>query len=271
MNLRKLITIENPEHFKVHLATWNGEVNPLDVFIRDREEWKDWNSWRSSKDDFNRQFILSLIDYYPNPGTWLFGGVFEVIARGGESHAHSYDVKLDEIGAELIGRLKIRFQRPGRIKSLKLENYVEQLQIAELLSETYTGEPFPGYEGINHDFSYLESIFRANRPDWRAALLNVKGVYVIFDKSNGKKYVGSAYGGAGIWSRWATYIGTGHGHNDELTSLIDEHGKEYAQKNFRFCLLEYRPAKTDDRVIIERESFWKVALLSRGAFGYNGN
>ena len=271
MNLRKLIDIEKPDLFKVHLASWNGESNPLDVFIRDRGEWLLWNSWRSSKDDFNRQFILSLIDFYPCPGTWLFGGVYEVLSRGEEIRAHSYEVKLDSLGSDLIGRLKINFARPGRIKSLKLENYIEDLHVAELFREAYIGEPFPGYEGINHDFAYLESVFRTNRPDWRAALLNVKGVYVIFDKSNGKKYVGSAYGGTGVWSRWATYIGTGHGHNDELTNLIDEHGLGYAYKNFKFCLLEYRPAKTDDRVIIERESFWKEALLSRGAFGYNKN
>jgi hypothetical protein len=30
-------------------------------------------------------------------------------------------------------------------------------------------------------------------------LENVKGVYLIVDKSNGKMYVGSAYGDTGIW------------------------------------------------------------------------
>lgn len=29
--------------------------------------------------------------------------------------------------------------------------------------------------------------------------------------------MGSAYGGTGIWSRWACYVATGHGYNDEFT------------------------------------------------------
>ena len=66
-------------------------------------------------------------------------------------------------------------------------------------------------------------------------------------------------------------MGTGHGGNDELTLLIQERGIEYARKNFRLSLLEYRPARTDDRVIIERENYWKEVLLSRGEFGYNRN
>lgn len=109
------------------------------------------------------------------------------------------------------------------------------------------------------------------RPDWKAALESVKGVYLIVDKSNGKKYVGSAYGTWGIWARWQCYVQTGHGWNDELTKLIAEEGLDYARRNFRISLLEYRPARTDDNVIIARESFWKEAVLSRVPLGYNKN
>jgi len=101
--------------------------------------------------------------------------------------------------------------------------------------------------------------------------MNVKGVYLIVDKNNGKKYVGSAYGDGGIWSRWSCYMGTGHGWNDELTKLIQKEGMGYAMENFRLSLLEHRSMKTDDNVIIQRESFWKEALLTRGCFGYNKN
>ena len=94
---------------------------------------------------------------------------------------------------------------------MKLENYYDQMIVSELLREPYTGEQFPGYEKINHDFAALEVIFRTHRPDWKAALEHIKGVYLITDKSNGKKYVGSAYGDYGVWARWSCYIGTGHG------------------------------------------------------------
>jgi hypothetical protein len=271
MHISKLIELEDPSSFKVHLASWSGRNEPLDVFVRDRAEWGRWNSWRAGKDDFNRRYIFSLIDFVPEPGVWLFGGIYEVLSRDSTNHAHSYEVQLTDMGAELIGRLKIAFSRPGRGKSIKLEKYLDHMVVSELLKDPYTGEPFPGYEDINHGFAALETIFKTNRADWKAALLSVKGVYVIFDKSNGKKYVGSAYGGTGIWSRWSTYIGTGHGHNDELSKLIEVNGIDYARINFTMCLLEYRPAKTDDQTIIDREVFWKEALLSRGEFGYNKN
>jgi hypothetical protein len=269
--LQTILPISNLREYKAHLACWNGSHQPLDVFVRDRTEWEVWNKWRSSKDDFNRRYIFSLIDFYPEPDIWLFGGIFEGLSRGSEIKAPSYNVHLTQTGTELIGRLKVCLRRPGRTKSVRLENYYSQITVCEILKEPYSGERFCGYDNINHDFTALETVFRASRPDWKAALESVKGVYLIIAKYNGKKYVGSAYGDSGIWARWACYVGTGHGWNDVLTKLISDQGIEYARKNFRFSLLEYRPARTDDRLIIERENYWKEALLSRGQFGYNRN
>jgi hypothetical protein len=269
--LTDLVSIDHPENYKVHLANWNGHNQPLDVFVQDREQWKDWNSWRADKNDFNRQYIFSVIDYYHEPNTWLFGGVYEVLTRGPEKHAHSYEVELTNQFKEMIGRLKIYFARPGRAKSLRMENYLDQFSVSELLKAEYTGEVFCGYENINHDFTALESIFMQSKSDWKAALENVKGVYLITDKSNGKRYVGSAYGESGIWSRWSCYVGTGHGWNDELTKLIKKNSKDYARENFVFTLLEYRAMKTDDQTVIDREGYWKEVMLSRGEYGYNKN
>jgi len=64
-------------------------------------------------------------------------------------------------------------------------------------------------------------------------------------------------------------MGTGHGRNGELTKLIQQEGIDYARRHFRLSLLEHRPARTDDRIIIQRENYWKEALFSRGTFGYN--
>lgn len=271
IQLSKILEIEQPDEYKVHLACWNGEDQPLDVFVRDKSEWDGWNSWRSGKNEFNRRYILSLIDFYPEPGVWLFGGIYEVIERKDQNYSHSYTVKKVNLGSELIGRIKIKFDRPGRIRSIKLERYFNQMEISEILKEPYSGEQFPGYDNISFDFTSLEAIFKTHRLDWKTALENIKGVYVIFDKLTGKKYVGSAYGDYGIWSRWSVYIETGHGWNDELTKLIEKEGIDYARRYFRVTLLEYRSMRTDDNVIIERENYWKEALFSRGKFGYNKN
>lgn len=271
IKLSNIIPITNPTEYKLHLACYNGKDQPLDVFVRSREEWKQWNAWRGRKDDFNREYVFSLIDFYHEPDTWLFGGVYRVLSRGTKNDSHSYDVKLLEGSQGFVGRLKVRLKRPARAKAFRLENYYEQLIVSELLKECYSGETFCGYEKINHDFKRMEMIIKNEQRDWKGALENVKGVYLIIDKSNGKKYIGSAYGDSGIWSRWACYMETGHGWNDELTKLIKQETIEYARRNFQIVLLEYRSMKTDDQVIIDRETYWKDALLSRGEFGYNKN
>ncbi|WP_440952206.1 GIY-YIG nuclease family protein [Methanococcoides sp. FTZ1] len=262
-----ILKIDDVENYKIHFAVWDGEEEPLDVFVRSRDEWNGWNSWKGGRDDFSRSYIFSLIRFYPQPDKWLFGGIFKVVERK-QDH---YVVTLEEQYQEYIGRLLIDYPGPkARGRAFYLEKHYLNLVVSQLFDKPYSGEAFCGYENIEHSFSQLEPIFKQNKRDWMAALKNVKGVYLIVDKNNGKMYVGSAYGETGIWSRWGCYIGTGHGWNDELTKLIKENGIDYARKNFQFSLLEYRSMKTDDNVIIEREQYWKRVLLS-GKFGYNQN
>lgn len=194
-----------------------------------------------------------------------------MLSRGAKNNAPSYNIKLLEDSQPFIGRLKLHLKRPGRAKAVNFENHYKNLVVVEIARKPYSGEAFPGYEQINIGFRMLETVFSTERPDWKSALENVKGVYLITDLSNGKRYVGSAYGNTGLWSRWACYIQTGHGYNDELTRLITASGKDYARQNFQFALLEYRPMKTDDVAIIEREQYWKSILLTRGEYGYNQN
>lgn len=261
--------------YKIHLAAYNGYEQPLDVFVRDKNEWKQWNEWRGGKDDFNRKYILGLIPDYHRTGKYVFGGIFEVVERfdDWQETERGYKVELTKQFESLIGRLIVDFNRyPGlRGRAFLLESFIDLLSVSEILPKPYEGEDFPGYENVKIDFSSLELIVVNQKMDWKVALENVKGIYLIVDKNNGKKYVGSAYGDYGIWARWSTYIYTGHGYNDELVDLIENNGIEYARKNFQFAILELRSMKTDDDTIIDRESFWKEVLLTRGKFGYNNN
>ena len=123
IKLSDVFPIENLQQYKLHLACWDGYDQPLNVFVRSRKEWIDWNSWRGKKDDFNRTYIFSLIDIYYEANTWLFGGVYEVLSRKPQNDSHSYKVKLVKDSQELIGRLKVLFKRPGRVRAVCLENY----------------------------------------------------------------------------------------------------------------------------------------------------
>jgi len=151
---------------------------------------------------------------------------------------------------------------------------LKDMEVAEILPETYAGEDFPGYSNINHDYSSLEKLWQDSKPDWVTALTHCHGVYMITDQSTGLRYVGSAYGEDGIWSRWGYYFKSGgHGGNKLLKKLLSpkRKGVEYARKNFCFTLLEHASSRDSEQHVIQRESYWKAALLTRGLYGLNEN
>ena len=269
--MTNIIQVDEPSKYKFHAARWNGDDQPLDVYVRNKKEWFEWNTWRNTKDEFSRDYIFSLIDFYPENDMWLFGGIYKVLKRNNVPMEHSYEIEELTEYSPYIGRLKVELKKPSRGRAFLLEKHLNDMKVAEIFKQPYSGALFPGYENINHDFNMLVPIFENQKPDWKAALENVKGVYVIMDKNNGKSYVGSAYGVSGIWSRWSCYMGTEHGGNDELIKVIKKEAPDYARNNFRLSLLEYRPMKTDDDIIKKRESYWKEVFLSRGQFGYNKN
>jgi len=269
IKIKDILKIDNPAQYKLHLACRNEDwVSPLDEYVTDYKNWLGWNEWRGNRNDWTRDFIFSLMEFYPRTDSWLFGGVFKVLER----HEDRYVLEEVEEFKKFTGRLLLSFHRYQgmRGRAYYLENYIKEFEVVEIFSEPYRGESFPGYENICHDFNVLETIFKSERTDWKAALSSVKGIYLISDKCNGKQYIGSAYGSEGIWSRWACYIGTGHGWNDELTKVIEEKKFRYARENFRFSILEIMTMMTSDDEIISRESHWKNALLTR-EHGYNKN
>jgi hypothetical protein len=269
--LRSLISDLDPTLCKLHCAVWNGEEYPIDVLACSWNDWVGWNSWRGPRDDFNRQFIFSLAQAHGDPSHWLFGGVFEVLARRPTPRAMSYDVELreDHMGA-YVKRLMVAFRLPGRSVRLNLETHLAGIEVVSVLPQPYAGEPFPGHDQINHTLGELEVVVAQRRTDWQGALQHMKGVYVIHDQVTGKPYVGSAYGDTGIWARLGEYVASLHGGNLALRELVGEQGPQYARTNLRFALLEFWSMRTSDEQVLAREGYWKQVLLSR-EFGNNRN
>jgi len=260
--------IASPENYKCHFARWNGTQQPLEVWARDKDEWKGWQEFRPRRDVFNRPYVFSLIRVYHEVDTWLFGGVFGIVKR----HEDRYEVELTDIGSCFLGRLKLRSPYRNRSTRVNFENHYPELEVQEILREPYSGRVFPGYEAIDLSFEELEALVRNDRPDWKGALESVKGIYLVTDKTTGKRYVGSAYGHQGIWSRWCNYIATGHGGNVELRALAEaDTSIDYCRRSFQFSLLECRQFSTPDEVLLGRENFWKQILLTRGGRGLNRN
>jgi hypothetical protein len=267
IKLSDIWPVERPEDYKLHFARQSDAHQPLDVFVRDRREWQGWQEYRPERDEFNRPHVFALMQFYHEADTWLFGGVYDVITR----HPKRYEVALSEVGNAFIGRLKLRAAYKTRTARVNFENHYPELEVAEILREPYSGRSFPGYEDIALSFEELETIVRNERPDWKAALESVKGIYLITDASTGKRYVGSAYGDSGIWSRWTSYVFSGHGGNVELRALVSDPSLNYCRQHFRFALLEHRPRVTADEAVLAREAHWKRLLFTRGDEGLNRN
>ena len=288
------IDINHLDEYKFHAASWNGKTHPLDAYIKDDKgvgevggNWKGWQTWYGGKNRWTRKYILSFMRFNPegDPDVWLFGGIFEVKGLNipeEQEQGDFYDVDLTDQGREYIGRLKIIYHHQPQQSYLKLEKCYPELKLGGILKVPYSGGDFNGYEKVSLNFSKFESIVRSNKDDWRVALHSIKGIYVIFDKKTGKKYVGSAYGEDRIWGRWCCYVDSLHGGNKKLKELFsndqdmlgisqEENPIDYARKNFRLTLIEWWPYEINETFIRGRENYWKEALLSKGEFGYNSN
>lgn len=271
MHLFDLLKISIPElepaECKLHLATWNGEENPIDVFLAGNfDEWQRWQTKRN----FERSYVIALIAL-PAANQWLFAGLYQ--AQGSEwteqHNLHYYKLIPNNSCSTLAGRLVVEFSRTGRQSYLNAENWALGITVSELKAEKLSIAEFPGYRNINLSKGELETIVRQSLESWRTALSNVAGVYVISDTESGKLYVGSATGEGGLWQRWSQYAATGHGGNKELRELLRETGAKTAE-NFRFAVLEIADIHSSEKEVLRRESHWKEVLLTR-QYGYNAN
>jgi hypothetical protein len=97
--------------------------------------------------------------------------------------------------------------------------------------------------------SYLRNF--ARQYTWR-------GIYYIFYPSDGKGYVGSAYGENNLYGRWAYHVKVG-GDSVQLRKRQSE--------NFEFSMLEILRPNADPQEAIDKEGTWKRRLHTRMSEG----
>jgi len=274
MRIFDLLTLLNPNseftpsNIKIHLATWNGEENPVDVYLEGRFDV--WQRWQSRK-NFERKFVISFISL-PSVNRWLFVGVHHSSAAKWieKDKCYYYDLVEDQSCAEMNGRIVASFSRTGRQSYLNAENWIEQITLSEILAERLVIGKFPGFKAINLTKAELDLIVRQSSESWYTALSNVAGIYLISDTESGKLYVGSASGEGGIWQRWESYAANGHGGNIELRNLLSSVSGVERSKHFRYSILEIADTHASREEILRRESHWKDVLLYR-SHGLNAN
>jgi hypothetical protein len=98
---------------------------------------------------------------------------------------------------------------------------------------------------------------------WRTALSQWRGIYLIFDRNDGKGYVGAAYGPDNILGRWRNYAASGHGGNALL--------RKRTPTDFSFTILERVSPDLTPTEVIRLEASWKQRLHTRQPYGLNDN
>ena len=216
MDLFKLLGTLDPDvtssRCKLHLATWNGVHDPLDLYLEGI--FDEWQSDQNRRNFSTCDFIVALIAM-PEPDLWLFAGVHGVLGeepRDGEDRVH-YRTSRRVACDELDGRLVVAFKRPSRQPYPFAEKLAPQLTVHAIRPRKQEIAEFPGYRSVRLTKRQLDLIVSARSGTWRSALADVRGVYVIADAQTGKLYVGSATGVEGIWGRWCEYSANGHGGN----------------------------------------------------------
>jgi len=142
ISVKDIIDVDNPEEYKLHAARWNGENQPLDVYVRDRDEWVGWNTWGDSRNIYNLPYIFSLIDFYHETDVWLFGGIYRVLDRYEENDYHRYKIGEMRKYSPYVGRLKVKLEDlpRGQSSNFRLESYIDRMTVLEILREPYSGE-----------------------------------------------------------------------------------------------------------------------------------
>lgn len=209
-------------------------------------------------------------------GSTVFAGLYE--RRNQESKTRQDVLSIPEIQELLRYRIEISKRSPRLWFDLRLRDDFFPEWRGKLAVD------WPGAKRNYHRFAdqadfniaaiYPESVFaEAPLPEsyadwdvrwdelpllaesWKAQLRSWRGVYYIFDVSDGKGYVGKASGKENLLGRWSVYKDTGHGGNQKLQGRDPE--------NFRFSILELVPQDMDDVKIEEREQNWMIRLRTR--------
>lgn len=253
------------DSYKIHCAAGRDD-SPLEAFFEGR--FKAWQEHQNQQ-NFRCDEIISLIHLQDDK--WLFAGIYEVLGvkhrQEGEKNWFEYGTK-EMAGLEhLTGRIIVQFRKRFIAAHLIGTKYIDKLLVSEIREKRMRVSDFPGYNAINLSYRLLRTVVRKNLPQWKAALSNVGGVYLVTDNHSGKHFVGSAHGGDSIWHQWVSFAINGHAEIKVLRRLLSRKEGDY-QFNFQFSVLEISDLNASREYVVSRAEHWKQVLRST-EFGYN--
>lgn len=268
IKLNDILQFDDLKDIKIRFnLMFEDNWNPIEVFKNNEMttllEGQYWNYHRNKSYKVG-QITVGFIRITRNDNLWLLFHIGRVTKDLNVLKGVGYEYETLPEFEKYFGRLIIRYKNRSQNMVRFASTVIDDCEIAQILPDIFDNDIFPGYDKVNISWDELSRVI--HKDTWKTALQNQKGVYLITDISNGKMYVGSAYGDEMILNRWRHYVKNGNGGNVELKGIKFNHIKEH----FRFSILDIYKSTTDKQVIIEREGWWKEVLLSR-KFGYNAN
>jgi len=268
IKLNDILRLDGLNNVKIRFnLMFEQNWNPIEFFKNgDISKMLAGHYWNYSKKKSYEQgqITIGLVRIKPNEDFWLLFHIGQVTKDLNIFNGIGYEYQVLPEYEKYIGRLIVQFKNKGQTMIRKAESVINKCYVSQILPDTFDNDLFPGYDKINISFSEMKRVLE--KDNWKTALENQKGVYLLTDTSNGKMYVGSAYGKNMIFGRWEEYAQNGHGGNVELKVLTFDHIKQY----FKYSILDIYKSTTNDQIILNRESWWKEILQTR-QFGYNKN
>lgn len=172
------------------------------------------------------------------------------------SNALWFDLELLDIFADWQGKLVLNWT--GLERSWYRWASRNEFPVHAILETSVFDQKMPPWNELVLTWAELQTL----PTHWAAALAEWRGIYFILDQSDGRGYVGSAYGADNILGRWQNYAATGHGGNKQL--------KKRDPSAFRFSILQRVSPDMDASEIIQLEGTWKERLHTR-THGLNEN
>jgi hypothetical protein len=168
-----------------------------------------------------------------------------------------FDLLLTDFYADWKGKLIVRWPSPER--SWWRRAHRNEFPVLAVLEDSVLDAAMLEWDAIDLTWEQLGVL----PTRMRYALSQWRGIYYIFDSSDGKGYIGSAYGKDNLLGRWQDYAVSGHGANRLL--------RQRDPKHFHFTIIERVSPDMEADDIIRRENSWKQRLHTRQPHGLNDN
>ena len=237
IKLNDILKLDNLNNVKIRFNLMFAQNwNPIELFktgdLSTMLEGQYWN-YNKNKSYKKGQITVGLVKIKPSEDFWLLFHIGQVTKDLNKLNGVGYEYQDLPEYKKYVGRLIVKFKNKAQTMIRNAESVIDDCYVSQILPDTFDNDLFPGYEKVNIMWNELQRVLE--KDNWKTALQNQKGVYLLTDISNGKMYVGSAYGENMILGRWRAYLTNGHGGNVGLKRLTFDYIKQNLGKLSALC------------------------------------